>query len=56
MFDNKANSGTDTEKKQYDIGLNYWIDPTVVAKFDYSDQNYASGERDGINLGLGYSF
>jgi hypothetical protein len=56
MYDNTANSGSDSEKKQYDIGLNYWIHKNVVAKIDYQDQDYVSGGGDGINIGLGYDF
>jgi len=58
-YDNKdgSTSTADTEVKARSIGFNYWIDPTVVAKFDYVDQSVANeGDKDGINIGLGYSF
>ena len=58
-YDNKdgSTSTADTEVKARSIGFNYWIDPTVVAKFDYVDQSKANeGDKDGINIGLGYSF
>ena len=58
-YDNKdgSTSTADTEVKARSIGFNYWIDPTVVAKFDYVDQSKAGGaDKDGINIGLGYSF
>jgi len=56
-YDNKAGNTTDTEVDARSIGFNYWIDPTVVAKFDYVDQSKANDkDQDGINIGLGYSF
>ena len=56
-YDNAAGSATDTEVDARSIGFNYWIDPTVVAKFDYVDQSKANdGDQDGINIGIGYSF
>jgi len=58
LYDNKANSSSDTEVKQWDIGVNWWIHKDVVVKLDYQDQSTASGitELDGINAGLGYAF
>ena len=60
-YDNADGSSSDTEIKAKSIGFNYWIDPTVVAKFDYVDQTRASSaagnnDVDGINIGIGYSF
>ncbi|MAS00217.1 MAG: porin [Nitrosomonadales bacterium] len=56
-YDNNDGGSTDTEVDQRSIGFNYWIDPTVVAKFDYVDQEKTNdGGQDGINIGLGYSF
>jgi len=56
-YDNAAGSSADTEVDARSIGFNYWIDPTVVAKFDYVDQSKANDkDQDGINIGLGYSF
>ena len=56
-YDNKDGNSTDTEVEARSIGFNYWIDPTVVAKFDYVDQSKANqGDKDGINIGIGYSF
>ena len=56
-YDNKAGTATDTEVDARSIGFNYWIDPTVVAKFDYVDQSKANDkDQDGINIGIGYSF
>ena len=56
-YDNNDGGSTDTEVEARSIGFNYWIDPTVVAKFDYVDQSKANnGDSDGINIGIGYSF
>ena len=56
-YDNNDGGSTDTEVDARSIGFNYWIDPTVVAKFDYVDQEKANdGGQDGINIGIGYSF
>ena len=56
-YDNNDGGSTDTEVEARSIGFNYWIDPTVVAKFDYVDQSKANnGDKDGINIGIGYSF
>jgi hypothetical protein len=56
-YDNAAGSSADTEVDARSVGFNYWIDPTVVAKFDYVDQSKANDQdQDGINIGLGYSF
>jgi len=56
-WDNTAASNTDSEITQFDVGINYWLHPNVVFKFDYQNQD-APGEKgyDGVNLGLGYSF
>ena len=56
-YDNKDGNSDDTEVEARSIGFNYWMDPTVVAKFDYVDQSKANnGDSDGINIGIGYSF
>jgi len=56
-WDNTAGSSTDSEITQIDLGINYWLHPNVVFKFDYQNQD-APGESgyDGINMGVGYSF
>lgn len=59
-WDNTAGSGVadDTATEQVDVGLNYWLTPTVVLKADYQDQsndNDADAD-DGFNLGVGWSF
>ena len=60
-WDNTSGSGsaTNTEYQQTNIGLNWWIDPQVVFKVDYQDQDVGAGisnELDGLNLGVWYSF
>lgn len=57
-WDNLAGSAADTEYAQIDLGVNYWLHPNVVFKFDYQDQDVAPGrkELDGWNLGVGYMF
>ncbi len=54
-WDNRANSGTDTEIEQFDVGVNYWLTKSVVLKADLSEQDGAKDD-DSINLGLGWSF
>jgi phosphate-selective porin len=58
LWDNQAGNSTDTEYTQWDIGVNWWIDPQVVVKLDYQDQSSPANEieLDGVNLGLGYQF
>ncbi|EGG99993.1 hypothetical protein imdm_260 [gamma proteobacterium IMCC2047] len=58
-WDNQAgDSSVDSEYEQIDIGLNYWLTPTVVLKADYQDQDAPAGKKelDGLNLGVGWSF
>lgn len=58
QWDNSAGSNDmDSEYSQVDLGLNYWLHPNVVFKFDYQNQD-APGDKgyDGINVGVGYSF
>ena len=54
-WDNEAGDAIDSEKKQRDIGLNYWPHEDVVVKLDYQNQSGAAND-DGINLGIGYMF
>ena len=56
--DYESDSTADTEYTQVDVGVNYWLHPNVVFKFDYQDQDAAPGrkELDGWNLGVGYMF
>jgi hypothetical protein len=57
-WDNQAGNSTDTQYTQIDAGINYWLSPNVVFKFDYQDQDSPAGkaELDGWNLGVGYMF
>jgi len=54
-WDNEAGDSADSEKKQRDIGLNYWPHEDVVVKLDYQNQSGAAND-DGVNLGIGYMF
>lgn len=54
-WDNEAGDSADSERKQRDIGLNYWPHEDVVVKLDYQNQSGAAND-DGINLGIGYMF
>jgi cell division protein FtsB len=58
FWDNQAGNSADTEYEQWDLGLNWWLDPQVVIKLDYQDQDTPTGttELDGFNLGVGYQF
>lgn len=56
-YDTNAAGGADSGKRQFDIGINYWLHPRFVIKADLQHQDYdAGGEQDGFNLGIGYSF
>jgi len=54
-YDNEAGISADTEIKQTNVGLNYWLHENVVVKFDIES---VSGAKDGngFNLGMGYMF
>lgn len=56
-WDNRAGNAnpSDTQKRQTDVGVNYWPHPQVVVKFDVQNQEGASND-DGFNLGIGYMF
>lgn len=58
MWDNQAGNSSDSEVKQWDLGLNWWLDPQVVVKVDYQDQDAENedDEFDGFNVGVGYQF
>lgn len=57
-WDNLAGNDSDSEYTQWDVGVNYWLHPNVVFKFDYQDQDAPDGKKelDGWNLGVGYQF
>ncbi|MBI5460962.1 MAG: porin [Gammaproteobacteria bacterium] len=57
LWDNAAGDSTGSEKKQWDVGMNFWPHPDVVVKADYQQQDNDSGaNQDGFNLGVGYQF
>ncbi|MFT5605221.1 MAG: phosphate-selective porin [Paracoccaceae bacterium] len=58
-FDNNAGNSADTETKQFDVGVNYWLHERVVLKADIVNQDTpksVGADNDGFNLGLGWSF
>ena len=55
VYNNNAGDRNALDIEQFDIGMNYWLTPTTVFKFDYQDQS-EGGSDDGFNLGVGYSF
>ena len=58
VWDNTADSSSDSEYSQADFGVNYWPHANVVVKMDYQIQD-APAEKDeykGFNFGVGYSF
>lgn len=54
-WDNEAGFGSDNEKKQTTLGLNYWLHENVVLKADWDDFSGAL-DGDAFNLGIGYQF
>lgn len=61
QWDNQAGSNSggakDTEKEQWDVGVNWWPHEDVVIKADYQHQNNDDGkDQNGLNLGIGYQF
>ncbi|MGJ8662980.1 MAG: porin [Marinicella sp.] len=55
VYNNNAADNNSLDVEQMDIGMNYWLTPQTVFKFDYQDQS-KGGSDDGFNLGVGYSF
>ena len=57
-WDNQAGAGADTGYSQWDIGVNFWLEESVVFKLDYQKQDAPEGkdQLDGLNLGVGLSF
>ncbi|MEN8107703.1 MAG: porin [Pseudomonadota bacterium] len=58
QWDNRAGNNSDTEKKQYDVGVNYWPHPDVVLKADIQRQDNDGDQKNdnGFNLGVGFQF
>ena len=58
VWDNQAgNEASASEKKQWDIGVNWWLHKNVVIKADYQSQDNENGaDQNGFNLGVGYQF
>ncbi len=57
-WDNQAGSSSDSEIEEWAFGVNWWLDPQVVIKADYQDQDAENedDEFDGFNVGVGYQF
>lgn len=57
-WDNQAGDSLDSQRRQTDVGINYWPHPDVVLKADYQMQDAPQGisQDDRINLGIGYQF
>ncbi|MDH3399811.1 MAG: OprO/OprP family phosphate-selective porin [Chromatiales bacterium] len=57
VWDNNSGAANLTEKRQSNLGFNYWPIPDVVLKFDIQRQDNEDGnDVDGFNLGVGYQF
>jgi len=56
-WDNSAGASGpgNTEIRQIDAGLNYWLHEDAVLKFDIQNQSGGAND-DGFNLGVGYQF
>lgn len=54
-WDNNAGDNVETEKKQTNIGINYWPHEDVVFKLDIENRTGAQ-DGSGFNLGVGYQF
>ncbi len=51
----RGDKATTNDRDSVDVGLNYWLNPNVVLKADYSDFSTDVG-NDTFNLGVGWSF
>ncbi|NVJ60694.1 MAG: porin [Gammaproteobacteria bacterium] len=57
VWDNEAGSASivDTENRQVNVGVNYWLHPNVVFKFD-TENRLGAQDGSGYNVGFGYQF
>jgi len=56
-WDNRAGGDSNSEKIQWDMGINYWPHPNVVIKADYQIQdNKDDRNQNGVNIGIGFNF
>jgi len=57
-WDNQAGDNGSSDISEWDMGLNYWLDETVVFKVDYQIQDAPEDMKEytGFNLGVGWSF
>lgn len=57
VWDNRAGDSADSERIQYNAGVNFWPHPDVVFKADVQLQDNEGAKNDnGFNLGVGYQF
>lgn len=57
QWDNLAGDSLDSERVQYNTGVNFWPHPDVVFKADVQMQDFDGAKNDnGFNLGVGYQF
>jgi hypothetical protein len=57
QWDNRAGSSEDSEKVQYDLGVNFWPHDHVIVKVDHQWQESESRkDQNGVNIGIGYDF
>ncbi|MEQ8389243.1 MAG: porin [Alphaproteobacteria bacterium] len=56
--DNNAGNSIDTKTSQVTVGMNYWLHPNVVLKWDFDFQDTPAGvaDDDRLNLGIGFQF
>jgi uncharacterized coiled-coil protein SlyX len=56
-WDNTAGNGSlaNTKKEQVNLGVNYWLHPNVVIKFD-TENRLGAQNGSGYNVGIGYQF
>lgn len=53
-YNNQAGFSASNDVETWDYGLNFWLNPRVVIKADYSDVR--DNGDDSLNVGLGWSF
>ena len=60
QYNTRAGDSNSTDSEYVDYGLNYWLQPNVVLKADYTDEltdnTGTGGDSDAFNLGVGWSF
>ncbi len=54
-WNNSAGLASSDDNEVIDVGVNFWLTPTVVFKADYQDASDYN-DKDSVNVGLGWSF